>query len=279
MKIPVGATSFIPKLSPLLPGSFQGSAIRHTFRPKGTQDWLVIYTRGGSGLYRFEGGEFRSRPHDITLYRPGTFQDYQFAPETGKWDLLWAHFIARSDWMPWLDWPEIAPGFMRLHVSEKSLRRRIILRWQEMIRWDFSSYSCNRPLAVNALEEVLIWCDSINPRRVRRPVDPRVDKAREHLTTRLAEPFSETTLARAAGLSPSRLRHLFRSQTGDSPRHFLEQQRLRKAGDLLALSRRTIAEIALETGFANPFYFSLRFKKETGESPRAYRHRVTLGKE
>jgi AraC family transcriptional regulator, arabinose operon regulatory protein len=91
----------------------------------------------------------------------------------------------------------------------------------------------------------------------------------------MAEPFSEERLARAAGLSASRLRHLFRAQTGNSPRRFLEEQRLRRARDLLALSRQTIGEIAAELGFANPFYFTLRFKRQTGESPRAFRQRTT----
>ena len=82
-------------------------------------------------------------------------------------------------------------------------------------------------------------------------------------------------MARAAGLSASRLRRLFREETGSSLRHFQELQRLRKARDLLSQSRHTIAQIALELGFNNPFYFTLRFKKETGENPRAYRQRTT----
>jgi AraC family transcriptional regulator of arabinose operon len=127
---------------------------------------------------------------------------------------------------------------------------------------------------MNALEEVLLWCDSINPRQIASYVDPRVRKSIDFLATHLAEPFSEERLALAAGLSPSRLRHLFHAQTGESPRRFLEEQRLRRAKELLALSRQRISEIALELGFASPFYFSLRFKKSTGESPRAFRERA-----
>ena len=105
-------------------------------------------------------------------------------------------------------------------------------------------------------------------------LDPRVRKAMDFLGQHAAEPFSEERLARAAGLSPSRLRHLFRAQVGDSPRHFQEDLRLRRARDLLAMSRQTIGEIARELGFENPFYFTLRFKKQTGESPRAFRQRI-----
>jgi AraC family transcriptional regulator of arabinose operon len=128
---------------------------------------------------------------------------------------------------------------------------------------------------LNALEEVLLWCDSINPRQSSSQPDPRIAKAMDFLTTHLSEPFSMERLARVAGLSPSRLRHLFREQAGDSPRHFQELQRLRRAKDLLAMSRQTIGEIALELGFTNPFYFTLRFKKHTGDSPRAFRQQTT----
>jgi YesN/AraC family two-component response regulator len=35
----------------------------------------------------------------------------------------------------------------------------------------------------------------------------------------------------------------------------------------------SIKEIAAEVGYENPFYFSLRFKKQTGTSPRDYRQK------
>jgi len=216
-----------------------------------------------------------SKAGDITLYRLGAFHDYQFSPRERKWDLLWAHFLPHPDWLSWLHWPEIAPGLMRLNLHGAPLRRRIILRMKEVIRLNYSARPHGQELALNALEEVLLWCDSVNPRQAVAQLDPRITKAMDYLVTHLAEPFSEERLARAVGLSASRLRHIFREQAGDSPRHFQEQQRLRRARDLLVLSRQTVGEIARELGFANPFYFTLRFKKATGESPRAFRQRLT----
>jgi AraC family transcriptional regulator of arabinose operon len=258
-------------------GRFYGSTLRHTFRPHGTKDWLLIYTRAGSGLYRFSGGEFRSRAHDVTLFRPGAFHDYQIAPSTGKWDLSFAHFLPRTEWISCLNWPEESPGLMRLSLTDPVLRRRVARSLDEMVRSQERLFARRVGFAQNALENVLLWCDTINPRQKDAQLDPRVRRAIDHLCARLAEPFSGQALARAAGLSPSRLRHLFRAQTGDSPRHFLESQRLRQAGELLSLSQQSIGEIAEALGFSNPFYFTLRFKKHTGESPRAYRQR-TLGR-
>jgi AraC family transcriptional regulator of arabinose operon len=233
-----------------------------------------MYTVAGAGLYRFNGPEYQSIPGDITLYRPGSFHDYQFSPEARKWDLLWAHFTPKTEWMDWLDWPEAWPGLMRLHLDDADVRRRVALRLREMVASQFRAHPRKHLLGMNALEEVLLWCDSHNPRQTASRIDPRVRKAMDYLASHLGDPFEEERVAHAAGLSPSRMRHLFREQTGDSPRHYLEEQRLRRAKDLVALSRQTIGEIASELGFASPFYFSLRFKKHTGKSPRDFRTRA-----
>jgi AraC family transcriptional regulator of arabinose operon len=275
VKIPKGATSFCPQVLPLQAGTFRRNSIRHTFRPKGTGDWLLIYTLSGSGLYRFSGGTFESRAHDVTLYRPGVFQDYQVLPSAKKWELHYAHFLPRPEWVPWLNWPEKSPGFLSISVRDPAIAHRMITRLQDMVRLSTASLPRRQIFGLNALEEVLLWCDTINPRQSLSPRDPRVGRALDFLTTHAAEPFSEEDLARAAALSPSRLRYLFRLETGDSPRNFQEKQRLLRARDLLAMSRQTIGEIAQELGFSNPFYFTLRFKKETGESPRAFRQRIT----
>jgi AraC family transcriptional regulator of arabinose operon len=274
MQIPRGATLFTPVAHPLNPGRLPGASLRHTFRPHGSKDWLLIYTRAGSGLYHYPGGDVATRPGDITLYRPGIFQEYSIAPSAGRWDVLYVHFLPREEWNDWLHWPEIAPGLMRLSLAEPALRRRVERTIDEMIQLANGTQARRLALGQNCLEKVLLWCDTINPRQRDAQLDPRVRRAVEYLSAHLKEPFSEEHLARVSGLSPSRLRHLFRAQAGDSPRHFLEGQRLRRAGELLALSRQTIAEIADELGFTNPFYFTLRFKKQTGESPRAFRQRT-----
>jgi AraC family transcriptional regulator of arabinose operon len=59
-----------------------------------------------------------------------------------------------------------------------------------------------------------------------------------------------------------------------TPGQFLELQRLNRAKQLLELTPRTIQAIASEVGFDNPFYFTQRFKRQTGLSPRDYRRHV-----
>ena len=51
-----------------------------------------------------------------------------------------------------------------------------------------------------------------------------------------------------------------------------------RARQLLARTTLSIKEIAAQTGFASPFYFSLRFKAASGSSPRDYRRRAEAGR-
>jgi AraC family transcriptional regulator of arabinose operon len=166
---------------------------------------------------------------------------------------------------------------MVLRLEDRALRRRVIASLREAVRCYHGAGLRRNAFSLHALEEALLWCDAANPRQAASRLDPRVSRAMDFICRDPAQPYSETALVKAAGLSASRLRHLFREQTGQSIRDFQERQRMERAGQLLTLSGQTIGEIAGELGFSNPFYFTLRFKKWSGESPRAFRQR-TVGR-
>jgi AraC family transcriptional regulator of arabinose operon len=267
-------TSYITKATMFWGGYFPGRTIRHTVRRQGSRDWLLIYTMAGGGLYRFSEGEYTSRPDDMTLYRPGAFQDYQWSPTMRRWDLLYAHFTPRDDWLPWLNWPQQGEGLMLLHLQEPVVRRRVLDQLRHAVRACQGSQPRRQMFGLNALETALLWCDTLNSGHADSEIDARVRKVMESICQDAASPFSEEKLARVAGLSRSRLRHLFADQVGKSMRDFQEEQRLEKAQQLLTHSSLRIAEISDHLGFSNPFYFSLRFKKQLGENPRAFRRRL-----
>ena len=52
---------------------------------------------------------------------------------------------------------------------------------------------------------------------------------------------------------------------------FVEQQRIARARQLLTMTSLSVKEIARQVGYDTQFYFSLRFKKQTGQNPTAYR--------
>ena len=126
-------------------------------------------------------------------------------------------------------------------------------------------------LAMNALEEALLWTRVGASKDGWVTMDARVRKAIDHLILHAREPFALSKVARHCGLSVSRLAFLFKRETGSSPQQFLERHRMQYSLQLLRLTSLSIAEIAGAVGYADPFYFSNRFRCFAGKSPSEYR--------
>lgn len=86
--------------------------------------------------------------------------------------------------------------------------------------------------------------------------------------------FSVEELSRALLLSRAAVYKRLFVLTGKTPIEFIRQLRLQRAAQLLEKSNMTVAEVAYETGFNNPKYFSKYFKTEYGKLPSTYQAEV-----
>lgn len=247
------------------------------WREHGSPGWLLVYTLGGMGRFGHADGELLARKGDLVLLMPETRNDYGLENTLRRWDLLWAYFFPRKEWLSLLKWPQIAPGLLYLHLSNPTERAGITRQLHETHRLNSGPRRLREFFAVNAFEKALLLCDGANPNSERPFTDPRVEQAKDYLCENLAHPITLTLLARHCGLSPSRLSHLFREQVGQTPRQFLELHRLTQASQLLALTQQPICAIAAEVGFPDLFHFSKRFRRHFRVSPRGYRQQLQGG--
>lgn len=127
------------------------------------------------------------------------------------------------------------------------------------------------PLAENAMERVLLLARLAADQQQPGIVDERIAKVIDHISERLDKEFTIDELARVAGLSVSRFSWLFKERTGLAPVKFLESRRIEKARHLLLTTDLPVQQIGWQVGFANAQHFSTRFRKLTGQSPRAFR--------
>lgn len=256
----------------LVTGHFQSGSGYYAYRPQGTDDYLMIYTLAGLGRFRMpDQRQYLCRPHEIILCAPGTYQDYGVEESLSYWDLLWTHFRPRTDWLDLLGWPVLESGLMKLEVPEGPSRHQIVQQFYRVHELALSIGDLRDRLAMNALEGLLLMCEQINPDRANHRSDHRIRQVMDEITRRLSQRITLESLADLAGLSPSRFGHLFQEIVGISPMDFVERQRIERSKQLLAVTSLSIKEISRHVGYDNPFYFSLRFKKRVGVSPKAYR--------
>jgi AraC-like DNA-binding protein len=105
----------------------------------------------------------------------------------------------------------------------------------------------------------------------RMPEDWRnLERALAHIRRHFAEPIYAVDLARATGVSETRLKSLFEHTLGIPWTKFLQGYRVRQAAALLCLPGRRVTEVAQAAGFEDLGHFIRVFKKFMGASPSAY---------
>lgn len=269
------ADPIVTGLTPTRPGY-------RCIREHGLSSWtLVLSLRGRAWYVTPDRHTFDAGPNTVMLIAPQTPHHYGVAVGAGTWRPLWAVFKPPALWEHLLRrWPEAGNGHYRLDLDDTGadLRRRIISQLHTMHTLSISAPHHRQWLAMNALEAALLWVDGVIPDPRGRVLDTRVRRAADFVRRHLADPIGLLQIAEAAGVSVPHVCRLFREHGWQSPAAFVEAERIARARQLLEHTAQPIHEIACLTGFASPFYFSSRFRKAVGESPRAYRARVSVSK-
>jgi AraC family transcriptional regulator of arabinose operon len=101
--------------------------------------------------------------------------------------------------------------------------------------------------------------------------DRRIELVAEALRRDCRHPPSQSELSALAGMSLSRLQHLFKEEMRASIRDYVCELRLVHAAELIGNSREHIRQICFAVGFTDVSNFNHAFKRRFGMSPRAYR--------
>lgn len=255
---------------PIIGGEFRRGRRYDNWRPRGSGDWLLIVTTAGAGRVRVRGETLRLEAGDALLYAPDAEQDYATDDVPGRWHLRWAHFRPRPHWRPWLTWPQAVAGVARQRL-EGSAAQMVQAAMARLVTAQRIGGIARDDLAMNALEEVLLWIHRAAGGGRGARVDERAQRAAEYLATHPHEPFDLARLAAHCGLSASRLSHLFKAELGTTPQRYSEDVRLTIARQLVTQTTLPIGAIAAEVGFTDPLYFSRRFRQKHQQPPSALR--------
>jgi AraC family L-rhamnose operon regulatory protein RhaS len=103
--------------------------------------------------------------------------------------------------------------------------------------------------------------------------EPRVLRFVDELRARCAEPWTLDSMAGACRLKRTQFETLTKELTGDTPSRLLNRFRIRQSQQPLRSTKKTITEIAFNSGFSSSQHFARIFKNLTGITPTQYRRR------
>jgi AraC-like DNA-binding protein len=107
---------------------------------------------------------------------------------------------------------------------------------------------------------------------------PLVLKAREYIDKHRAEEISLADVAKAAGASVFHFCKVFHKSTGLKFTDYVARVRLEDARNRLLNPNLRVSEIAYDVGFQSLTQFNRTFKRVFGQSPTAFRARVSSPK-
>jgi AraC-like DNA-binding protein len=235
-------------------------------RPAGTRDYLFMHFHSRVMLVADEGPCWHPR-NSFVLWEPGAPHYYGNADR--RWSHSWLHCDGAS--------VEAAAGSAEIPLNSPIQLPDAALTERTLNALHDELSRHRRPDRAITEGLVQIWI-----RRLRRFVDPgedasipaRILAAQAYLDRNSSEAITLEVLASFAGLSASHLSAEFRKHLGTPPMRYLLESRLTRAAYLLADVNMSISEVAREVGFRDPLYFSRRFRKRFGLSPRPYRRQL-----
>jgi AraC family transcriptional regulator len=89
----------------------------------------------------------------------------------------------------------------------------------------------------------------------------------EYTNAHLSEPIDIDTLATISHLTPFHFTRMFSKSVGMTPHQYVVRLRLQRALRLIREDRLGLAQVAVDTGFADQAHMSRWFKRVYGVSP------------
>ena len=161
-------------------------------------------------------------------------------------------------------------GILKDGIMEMGKARRLL-----PIIETVSDPSRNSQIQANIeLQNLLVSLYFENKKGKGKEKHPYLNNLLEEIKNSKGKWWSVSEMAEFCSLSEAQFRRVFYANTGTSPKNYVDRLKIMQAAESLSNSGGTIANIAFNFGYSDPFHFSRRFKQITGLSPEKYRQEM-----
>ena len=240
----------------------------YTYRKKGLPENFLFFCIDGRGWYQIEGERFDVRANEFFLL-PQNKEHAYGSNVSDPWTIYWIHFGGTS--LPDLNaMQRVKDHFKPTHIRTGD---SIISLFTKIYKTLESGYSTDNLLFSNLCLGQFLTLFLFNAKHFESPVSKPdiIDDVVQYMQKNIGNNLTLQDLCNHFHYSPSRFSSLFKQRTGYSPIDYFIQLKMQKASQALDFTGQSIKDIAAEFGFDDPYYFSRRFRKTIGVSPKNYR--------
>jgi len=236
----------------------------HILENRTRSDYLIIYCVNGRGTYTEGKKEYTIKKGMIFAAYPDIVHSYWCGDQ--GWEIWYCHFAGdiAGKLLQWAGFNVMSP-IIQIGIKKKLLKtfgEIITATVEKKINWEID----NSWLLYKLLLK-LKGCKISSEKK-------------GHFLQRVLECRAENIdeMAKCAGMSKYHFIRVFKKNIGITPWQYIMQRKITNAKELLHNPNKTIKQIAYETGFKDPDYFSTTFKKITGLRPGDFRNTLDYSK-
>lgn len=240
----------------------------YTYRKKGLPENFLFYCVDGYGWYKIENERFEVSPNEFFIL-PQNREHAYGSNDQEPWSIYWIHFGGTS--LPDLNaMQSVKDHFQPMHIKTSDT---IVSLFTKIYQTLEAGYSIDNLAFSNLCFTHFLTLFLYNAKHFDAAITKTdvVSNAIRYMQENVSSNLTLQDLCTYFHYSPSRFSSLFKQRTGYSPIDYFIQLKMQKASQLLDFSDQSIKDIAAAFGFDDPYYFSRRFRKTIGMSPKKYR--------
>ncbi len=226
--------------------------------------FLLMYVLEGSLSLEFQNRTITVNRDTFVLI--DCYQPHAYSSAVG-WEALWIHFdgitarklyeMAVSGLGNTFSIDQSLPvlnkmaKIYQMFAAKQPVRDAMLSKWLNDILTSLILYT---PAQVQAVQKESV-----------------IEDVKGYIQEHIREEVSIDELARVAMMSPYHFIRVFKNETGMTPHAYVLSYRIHVGMYLLESTSLSVSDICYETGFSSASVFSAAFRRQTGQTPTAYR--------
>lgn len=231
----------------------------------------IVYISEGKGTFIIDGVTYEAGQGDVLIYNRDVLHEECSHPEQPLKTYFCGITNLSIEGLPDLHIVpvELEPVIQRNKYSGKIETYLAEIFDEAALKAEGHEAICENLLT--ALITVIYRTIRLHHQDVYKKNDTLSQQIKEYIDKHYTKSLSLEDLAEAFYISPYYLSHRFKEEMNLSPIHYLITRRMGEAKRLLVSTNLKIREVAQLVGYDNPNYFTMLFKKFSGESPKAFK--------